>query len=102
MTAPKVGDKVKVEYEGVVVSGNNSFSSACGDLLRIRRDDRTVTIYAEYVTVIEPAYEIGVMYQDANSIFYLRGDGFWVFAATGDQREHDFPKRPLTKLVPEA
>jgi hypothetical protein len=100
MTAPKIGDEVKVEYKAKVLGTTVTYT---GDLLRLRREDgKTIAVNAKYATVIEPEYETATVYLDANNIFYLRGHGFWIFCADGTERGHNFPKRPLRKLVPEA
>lgn len=98
MSTPKTGDRVKVEYEGVVQSANKTGRR----LVNIQREDgRVIAISPQFVTVIEPEYETNTMYVDRHGIFYLRGDGFWIFAATGQHYDHDRPHRPLRKLVPE-
>lgn len=98
MSTPKTGDQVKVEYKGTV-----QYANKVGRKLVVltREDGRTIAISPEFVTVIEPEYESQTMYVDATGIFYLRGHGFWIFAATGTQCAHDKPVRPLRKLVPE-
>lgn len=95
---PKTGDRVKVEYEGVV-----DYASKTGRrLVTLKREDgRTIAISPQFVTVIEPAYVTGKMYVDANGTFYLRRAGGWILAVAGEHRHHDFPVRPLRKLVPE-
>lgn len=101
------GDRVRVEYEGVVTNVRRGPHSG-RTIITTRRegDDRAVGVYAEYVTVIEPVYEKGAVYQDAAGELYYRLSRTnpvvpWRHVGTGQVRTEDHPVRPLRKLVPE-
>jgi len=112
MTEPKIGDRVKVEYEGIVRRVTSSFTVPGGDeLVRIELSDGSSrTTRASLVTVIEPIYVPGEVYQAADGLKWLRLRGpniLWRpldtnrFLPRQQDVGHDFPKRPLVKLVPE-
>ena len=105
MAEIKIGDRVKVEYEGVV----RRFSY--GDTVIVVRDEdgKTTVPLRPYCTLIEPAYEVGAVYQDAVGRLYYRRAGTnpggrplpWKCVAGGLNYHDGHPVRPLVKLVPE-
>jgi hypothetical protein len=109
MSEIKPGDRVKVEYEGTVVSVENFARSDGRRLVHVKREDgRDVAISRQFVTVIEPAYEHGEFYRDAHNETFCysiaNGDQPWLkIEASRPSTSHkfDYPLRPLRKLVPE-
>jgi hypothetical protein len=100
------GDRVRVTYEGTVKSRPWPIPGGGSTGINVSTSQDTHAVYPDHeaytVEKIEPEYETATVYLDANNIFYLRGHGFWIFCADGTERGHNFPKRPLRKLVPEA
>jgi hypothetical protein len=100
MSEVKSGDRVRIEYEGVVEHVNKT--GRC--LVMIKREDgRTIAISPQFVTVIEPAYEGGSAYVD-NMGRYLVFDGqdrSWRQVGRLNRLGFSEPVRPLRKLVPE-
>lgn len=106
MSEIKKGDRIEVRYTAVV---EKLRSNRNPDLLLVRRESDGKFVYAhrDYATVIEPAYEVGQVYDSATGTSYYRlsrsnGDTSWRDVRSGVVRHHDFPVRPLRKLVPES
>lgn len=109
MTEFHTGDRVKVEYEGVVLSEQSYLNP---DRVRVRRDDGHVVLpLNKFCTLIEPAYESEGIYMDDMGIVWrrTRGNGCkpWQKVTNGvtDRPHgyfpHDAPVRPLRRMRPE-
>jgi hypothetical protein len=105
MTEPKAGDRVRVSYEA-------TYEESETDSVKVRDGEGRAHFYYPRanvtIEVIEPAYEPGEVYQDANGLKYLRLKGrnlTWRPIDASSIRwadvGHDYPRRPLRKLVPE-
>jgi hypothetical protein len=104
MANPKPGDRVRVTFEGRCTDAEDGYLDlkfADGGLSTFR------TTHAS-IEVIEPEYIPGEIYQAADGRKYLRLAGRnlawrdvsftgWKSADVG----HNFPERPLVRLVPE-
>lgn len=100
------GDRVRVEFEAVVTEPVDE-----DDDVRLQGDATTQYgswVKASALTLVEPEYEEGEMYVDADGDFFyysraLGTEGAPWFAP-GDQDGHrrTFPTAPLRKLVPES
>lgn len=103
---PKKGDRVEVVLRGKVrhVHDSGAFQVGASEL-----SERTNLMYpdAEHVVSIEklpdlePEYIPGEVYEDAGGVLFLRlTEGQWMSFA-GKNYPHDYPARPLVRLVPE-
>lgn len=101
----KIGDRIKVSFEGEV----HSVDSA-GNVFVKSQDDYTQRFYAPSastghitVEVIEPEYEHGAIYMDADGdVFrWTATDNFPWKSFAGDRFPRDYPTKPIQKMVPE-
>lgn len=106
----KPGTKVRVTYEGVVaptvatVLGKPALCVVSSGVTHYYSPDGEAGLMVE---LIEPDYEMGAVYQDAEGDVYvydLEGSGHkvWYTAGIGCSIPFAQPVRPLTRLVPEA
>lgn len=109
MSTLRTGDRVRVEFEGVVgwvpSTGDN-----CWDIEVRLPNGVTTYVRHEHVTVLappEPDYDANAVYIDADGdVFrrvYVDADVLrWRDTIDGRLKPEDYPTRPLRKLVPEA
>lgn len=100
MNAPKVGDRVRVQYEGEVVHELDED----GDY-GITPDGAVLPFFAraEHVTIIEPKFSEGDVVIDADhDVFQLGLNGEWLEMGCEMRWAFDYPTRPLRRLVPES
>ena len=98
----KPGDKVRITLEGVLTHQNDKYlalrmPSGMWSYFRKELDDFVA------VEKVEPEAEGGCVYEDAAGDLYYRMSttSQWRYVYNGQLMDHDFPKRPLRKLVPE-
>lgn len=107
MTDVKKGDRVKVTYEGEVVTGPYTRPDG-STYAHVRGPGTTHVAYLNIdgytVERIEPEYKPGQVYVDNDGrLFYRTGDPVWPWRDVphNDRYTHAYPMRPLTRLVPE-
>lgn len=97
----KKGDRVHVEFDGVVTHSLIQGAEDCWDA-QLRTDSGAdVYVRHEHLTLIEPKYEAGSYYIDATHCVYARVRDGWRSAVTGAFYPDSQAVRPLRKLVPE-
>lgn len=104
-----VGTKVRVRFEGEVVKDDVldglHVPEVSAGFVRVKDALGTVHLiwgYSRNIETIEPEYEPGEHYIDANGNVYKRvliGRGWWIAGSTR-LVAHAEPTRPLRKLVP--
>jgi hypothetical protein len=103
MTEYEKGTRLRVIVEGVY-QGLNPYSSGLHSLSNeLGGVPHMINLDYAQVQSLEPAYEVGQAYIDADNRVFIRGDDSalpWVDEA-GDWESDHYPSRPLRKLVPE-
>jgi hypothetical protein len=101
MTTFKKGDRVKVEFEAVYKEPYGELSA----WLDVGAGSNYL-VPLRSLTLVEPEYEEGEMYVDAEGHYFAYFSGAnhlypWFAPGSMRGRAPGYPKRPLTKLVAE-
>ena len=95
----RVGDEVIIR--GKVTATTFWWFSLGGSVMVYLQNLRGDGVTVEVVSPPEPEYEVGAVYQDAVGKVWYRMDRHWRNVATGIAFAHEYPARPLVRLVPE-
>ena len=102
----KKGDRVHVEFDGVVDATYYTDPNA-GRIwdVRVRPTSSPASAIAyvchEHLTLAEPEYEVGAVYLDHARRVLRRTENGWMLANGGVHRADEWAERPLMRLVPE-
>lgn len=101
---PKQGDRVRVVLEGEVRSSSSSgggfWVGDPGESNHLFHDASHV-VSIEKLAPLEPEWKFGDIVRDATGVVHIRTLGGNWGGFSGEVRNHHYPTRPLTRLVPE-
>jgi hypothetical protein len=102
MSDYKIGDRVRYEFEGEIIDIPDY-----EDRVVVKSDGGVgVRVNPSRLTRVEPEYEKGAVYIDAEGLIFYRflvplAGAPWRDVKAGGVRFEHYPTRPLRKLVPE-